>query len=193
MIYSKALIIPLVVVSIYLRAQPGLLSTDNWLKDATTITFSKPEDRDKFKNTFNGIRIIFEPQLARVVQFGSNRFESKIFGGLDRFGVEINLYKGFVSLQLINIFPSVVQFDQLSPIRKFGYSIDPQGKVAVDFGLAAGLSFFDGIIAIGYGNLFYARRDFKPHAYYNETLFRDEFIYIDIQAISAIKAAVKSF
>ena len=193
MIYLKTLIVPLVVVSLWIHAQPGLLSTTNWLKDGTTITFSKPEDRNKFKNTFNGLRIIFEPQLARVLQFGSNRFESKIFGGLDRFGAEINLYKGFVSLQVISIFPSVVQFDERSPIRRFKYSIDPQGKVAVDFGLAAGLSFFDGIIALGYGNLYYARRDFKPHAYYNETLFRDEFIYIDIQTISAIKAVVKNF
>ncbi len=109
----KRLILSIAIIAFFFSAgfsqHNNFLSTENWLKDATTFTFSKPADRKKFKHSFNGLRLIFEPQLGIVIQNGNDKFEARNFRSLDRIGLETNLYKGIVTFQGLFFYPSVVQ------------------------------------------------------------------------------------
>jgi len=118
--------------------QCQLLSTEDWLKDATTIPLDDADERKVFANSFNGLRIIFEPQLGTIIQSGNDRFISENFEALERIGIETNLFKGYVSLQTLFIYPSVVELDEQSLLRQNGNVIDPNGKIKVDYGFAVG-------------------------------------------------------
>lgn len=169
------------------------MSAENWLKDAMTITFSKPEHRAKLKHSFNGLRIIFEPQLGTLLQTSEDSFEAKNFQSLQRIGLETNIYKGFITLQGLFFYPSTVELGEENTLRAGNFMLDPNGRVIVDFGLGAGLSFFDGTVAVGYGGLFYDEKDFRGILDRRERApLEDNFFYLNIQPISMIKAAIKN-
>jgi len=168
------------------------MSTENWLKDATTITFYHPKDsQKKWKgNSFNGLRIIYEPQFGIIFQTVENRITVNNFDGFNKIGVETNLCKGYVSLQTLLIYPTTVTLDNKSPLVTNHNTIDSSGKVKVDYGFVIGFSFFDGILAIGFGGVFFDKRDFKNTL--PNTSFQSNFWYMNFQPISAIKKAFKS-
>lgn len=176
------------------KTESSVLATENWLKDATTIPFGNPEKRIRLRNTFNGVRLLFEPQFGHVFQTVSNRIEINDYNGLIKFGGETNLLKGYVSLQALIIFPTTVQLDTLSMIRNNQHIIDQTGRVSVDYGFALGFSFFDGIIAIGYGGLFFDKRDFINMRDIPKTTFnyQSNFVYFAIQPVSAIKTVIQN-
>lgn len=163
------------------------LSTENWLKDATTIQFSSPTSR----NSLNGLRFIFEPQLGVLIQESDNRVIVENLTTLSKIGFETNLYKNIISFQILFISPSKVQLDEDSPLRKEGQTKDIEGKLNVDFGISAGLSFIDGILSIGFGGIFYDKRGFVSSITGDRGEYQNNFIYINIQPISAIKSLIK--
>ena len=173
--------------------ETALLSTDKWLNDATTITFSTPDERKMWKNSFNGLRFIFEPQLGTVMQSDEDRFEAQNFGSLERLGLETNIYKGAIALQGLFFYSSEVQLDEDNALRTSNSLINPSGRVNVDYGIAAGLSLFDGVVAVGYGSLFYDKRDFRgDFSQRDNPKLNNGFWYINIQTISLVKTAIKN-
>ncbi len=173
--------------------ETALLSTDNWLNDATTITFSKPEERKRWKNSFNGLRLIFEPQLGTVMQNDEDSFEAQNFGSLERIGLETNIYKGGIALQGLFFYSSEVQLAEENTLRTNNWLNDPSGRVNVDYGVALGFSLFDGVVALGYGSLFYDQRDFRgDFSQRNTSKLNNGFWYVNIQTISFVKTAIKN-
>ena len=173
--------------------EKALLSTGKWLNDATTITFSTPDERKSWKNSFNGLRFIFEPQLGTVMQNDEDRFEAQNFGSLERIGLETNIYKGAIALQGLFFYSSQVQLAEENALRANNWLINPSGRVNVDYGIAAGISLFDGVIAIGYGSLFFDKRDFRGDFSQRNTLkLNNGFWYVNIQTISLVKTAIKN-
>jgi hypothetical protein len=173
--------------------EKALLSTDKWLNDATTITFSTPDERKSWKNSFNGLRFIFEPQLGTVMQNDEDRFEAQNFGSLERIGLETNIYKGAIALQGLFFYSSQVQLAEENALRANNWLINPSGRVNVDYGIAAGISLFDGVIAIGYGSLFFDKRDFRgDFSQRNTPKLNNGFWYVNIQTISLVKTAIKN-
>ena len=173
--------------------ETALLSTDQWLNDATTITFSTPDDRKRWKNSFNGLRLIFEPQLGTVMQNDEDGFDAQNFGALERIGLETNIYKGGIALQGLFFYSSEVQLTEENVLRTNNLTLHPGGQVNVDYGVALGFSFFDGIVAVGYGSLFYDQRDFRGDFSQRDTpKFNNGFWYINIQTISFAKTAIKN-
>jgi len=174
--------------------ETGLLSTDKWLNDATTITFSTPDERKTWKNSFNGLRFIFEPQLGTVMQSDENSFEAQNFGSLERIGLETNIYKGAIALQGLFFYSSEVQLAEENTLRINNSLNDPSGRVNVDYGVALGFSLFDGVVAVGYGSLFYDKKDFRgDFSQRDNPKLNNGFWYINIQTISLVKTAIKNF
>jgi len=184
---TKNLINIVLIIFPSLCNSQAVFSSQKWVQDATTISFGHPE-----RKSFTGLRFVFEPQLGVCLQSGQNRFENNSFKGLEKIGFETNLEQGYVSFQGLFIYPSNLQFDEKSPLRINHNLTDSIGRVGVDYGFALGLSFFDGILAIGYGSVFYDRRDFQNTIGMGNGIFKKGFIYFNIQAISTLKAAIKN-
>ena len=125
----------------------AILSTDNWLKDQTTIPFSSRTG----KSSFSGIRLTFEPQWGWLIQNDENRIQNEILLNMSKFGLETNLYKGWLSLQTNFIFPTKVELDSKSEIVVNNYLKDSESKIGMDLGFTVGLSLIDGVIAVGAG------------------------------------------
>jgi hypothetical protein len=180
------------IIAVYAQ-ETAPLSTDNWLNDATTITFSTPDERKSWKNSFNGLRLIFEPQLGTVMQNEEDSFEVQNFEALERIGLETNIYKGAIALQGLFFYSSEVQLAEENTLRANNWLNDPSGRVNVDYGVALGFSLFDGVVAVGYGSLFYDQRDFRGDfsQRYNPKL-SNGFWYINIQTISFVKTTIKN-
>lgn len=91
------------------------------------------------------------------------------------------------------MYPSTVEFDAKSPIRP--WIKDGSGKVGVDYGVAVGFSFLDGILAMGIGRLDYDQRDFAERNEAGQPLpddaLKDIFVYFNVQPIAAIRSAIK--
>lgn len=174
------------------NSPPAFFSSENWVRDATTF---KIPGRDS-KASFSGIRILFEPQLGFLIQEQGNRVIVENLSTLGKFGVETNIVKNWVSLQLLFITPTKVQLDEDSPLRQSAAipgmpaTKDPEGKLNVDYGIGAGLSFLDGMLSLGYSGIFYDKRGFV-NIVKNEGQYQNNFIYLNIQPISAVKALVK--
>lgn len=141
----------------------------------------------------NGLRIVYEPQIGVLLQTLENRFENKPFLNLNKIGFEVNLYDGWISIQLLGIAPGNIQFDDKSPLRINKNTIDTTGKVNVDYGGAVGLSIFDGMISVGFGGIFYDRRDFVNVQNMSKSIFQNNFVYLNLQPVSLVKAAIKNF
>lgn len=168
-----------------------LVPADTWLKDATTLVLKKPSEKKGLRNSFNGLRLIFEPQLGILIQDGADRFKADQLRSLERFGFETNLVSGDIAFHAMFIPPSFIEFEIGSPLLTNGNVIDPKGKVRVDYGVAFGLSFLDSMFALGFGGIFYDQRDFQNTAG-KKGEFQDNFWYVNFQPISAIKAYLKS-
>jgi hypothetical protein len=167
----------------------GRFSSESWCEDDLTICLEGRAGR----GIFNGVRIVFEPQLGVLFQSGENRLENTSFRALERIGIETNLSGAAVAFQALLMYPSTVEFDAKSPIRP--WIKDTSGKVGVDYGIALGLSFLDGILAVGGGRLDYDQRDFaeknaagEPQP---EDALQDFFLYFNVQPIAAIRSAIK--
>lgn len=172
--------------------KPSHFTTQYWLQDLTTIPIR--EGNKRFPNTFNGVRLLFEPQFGNVFQTVDNRIVTNDYNGLLKFGCETNLLMGYVSLQGLLIFPTTVQFDELGMIRADQHIKDPTGRVSVDYGAGVGLSFFDGVIAVGYASLFFDKRNFTNMGDIPRTTFnyQTNFFYFAIQPVSAIKTVIQN-
>lgn len=203
-----------------LHAQDGArsrpFSAASWCEDSGTYCW-RGEDKARW---FNGVRVIGEVDLGWLIQGGRNRFVNEGFTGLTKVGLEFNVYEGLASIQTVLIAPGSVELDGQSDLvlnrRLASFARPPaaagQGTAAgaelasqpaapqadrhvkVDWGFAAGLSFFDGGISTGRGWLFYDRRDILP------TLGRpkvtpsessDSYRYISFQPISSLRAVFK--
>ena len=186
----KKILIVLVFLAInaFVKAQSHMdssfASTDRWLQDQTTIKFPNGETR----NYLSGVRLIFEPQWGTLIQNDKNRIDEKFLMNMSKFGIETNIYQGWIALQINYIFPTHVEFDSQSDIVVNSYLKNSEKKADLDIGFSVGLSFFDGIIAVGAGWAFLDERDFIDS--YNGSKSID-FVYINIQAVSTVKTLLK--
>lgn len=181
------------------ETRPARLSLKNWCSDLLTFcwrTKAPAWGNDKgqklksfLKRAFSpsGIRLILEPSFGRTIQSGPNRFETREFDVLPAMGVELSWYQAYVSLHLQLIFPTTIEYDQDSPKRD---KLEDKlaGRAGVDYGWAAGLSFFDGIIVVGYGRFKLTFRDFKDGM--GDDL-SEGFVFVNVQPASALRAAFK--
>jgi hypothetical protein len=175
-----------VLVPASAAAQAFQANTADWCKDATTMCWSQT------RRAFSGIRFVFEPQLGVLVQSGDNKFESTNFKALEKIGVATTLYGRQLGFQTLFIYPSTIAFDEQSPVRIDKNVLDEQdGKVDVEWGMTFGITVLDGIVSTGYGFLHYDRRDFKNPSTLRSGVFGDSFFYFNIQAIEALKGAIK--
>lgn len=171
-------------------AQSTLTGTELWCKDATTICWA---DDEKTSKGFSGLRFVFEPQLGVLVQAGDNKFVNANFKSLEKVGVATNLWGSNLGLQSLFIYPSAIQFDEQSPVRVDGNLLDAEnGKIDVEWGATIGITLVDGVLSTGWGFRKYDRRDFKNFSTLPDSTFRDSFFYFNVQAIEAVKGAIKA-
>lgn len=165
------------------------LGTVAWCKDATTVCWSD----SKTQRAFSGLRFVFEPQLGVLIQNGDNKFDNTNFRSLEKIGLATNLIGRWVGLQSLFIYPSSIQFDEQSPVRVAQQLADKsEGKVDVEWGMTFGATALDGVLSIGFGFLRYDRRDFLAEAAADKSVTRDSFFYFNVQAVEAIKGAIKT-
>ena len=137
------------------------------------------------------MRFIGEPKLGFIFAKPNdlNRINPGDFANFTLIGTETNLWHQIFSLQGVLITPGKATFDSLSPLVKDKRLISPNGDIAIDSGFAVGMSFFDGVVAFGVGRLnFDSRQIVSPTTAETHT----GFTYFNIQAISAVRAAIKA-
>ena len=162
-----------------------IFSSESWCEDQTTFYFS---DSTKHRAYFSGIRLIIEPQVGIIFQSGDNRILQENFKDLPKFGIESNLYEGYISLQLALIYPSLIDFDDNSEVVRYKYLRNGGKNVHIDLGYTFGLSFFDGILSSGYGVVKFDERDFSS-TYYGK--YSKNFFYFNVQVASLTKYIIK--
>jgi hypothetical protein len=59
--------------------------------------------------------------------------------------------------------------------------------------MTIGLTAVDGVLSLGFGFLNYDQRDFTESARADKSNARDSFFYVNIQAVEALKGAIKTF
>jgi len=138
-----------------------------------------------------GLRFIGEPKLGFVFARTDedNRVEKAGFANFTLIGGETNIWGQIVSAQYLLVTPGRVKFDALSPMVKEKRLLNPNGEIGVDVGWALGLSLFDGVFAFGWGKLHFDRREIlNPTEEETDVTFS----YVNIQAISAVRSAIKA-
>jgi hypothetical protein len=142
------------------------------------------------KGYLAGVRFIAEPKLGYVFARTKelNRIESGDFANFTLIGAETNLWRAIVSLQGVLITPGKAKFDNLSPIVVDKRLNDPNNEISITSGFAGGLSFFDGVIATGWGRLNLDKRQIQNAV---DAEVHSTFFYFNIQAVSAVRAALK--
>lgn len=166
--------------------KPAPFSSENWANDQTTIDFG---DKAKKRSYLSGVRIYNEPNFGLIIQRGLNKFKTDFLTDLPKVGVETNLYQGYVALQLGLIYPSGIKFVPESEVVVQNYLKSTENEVDVDYGTTIGLSFLDGILAIGVGTLYLDRFDYKSE-YDGKT--NERFWFVNIQLVNALKFGLKS-
>lgn len=169
--------------------QIELFSTETWLSDDMTLPF--PEKSTE-RNYLNGIRLSFEPQLGIVSPWGMNRLDVQQLVQIPKVGIETNLLKGYVGLQITYIIPTQVTFDEKSELLNNRVLIPKNGKVQLDGGVTIGLTFFNGILAGGFGYLNYDQRDFNMKSpEFKREHTSDMFGYLSLQPVAVVRSAIK--
>lgn len=181
--------------SFYQNDSCGFFSTIYWLKDDFTISFFSEETKEsEIRDYFSGIKLLLEPTIG-IIDQGKNAntiektFLDKTSNIIPGFGVESNIFKSIISLQIIYVFPTSVQFDDMSDIIKLKLLNNSNKTVGVIRGFGFGLSFLNSICSIVWMKLYYDPRDFKN---INENLNSSNFIYFNIQPISAVRELMKT-
>jgi|GEM_PF-4893347 hypothetical protein len=138
-----------------------------------------------------GLRLIFEPQFGTIFQTNTNRLDKNSVAVMPKFGLETNIWGGWITLQSFIIFPvPSVSYDSQSPILK--QSVLVGNTVNVDYGLGYGFSFLDGIFAIGLVTLHIDPRGFDTNSTaFKEGLLQNQYYYFSIQTISAVRKILK--
>jgi hypothetical protein len=129
----------------------------SWCKSVATFC------RTKHRGSFNGIRLVAEPNLGTVVQAGDNQIDVSGFSGLPLLGVATDLKGHWVGLQLHVVSAATVTLDANASAVTEGRLLDAvDRKVKVEFGIGAGFTFIDGAVALGYTWLFFDGASFVP-------------------------------
>lgn len=166
------------------KPRPPAFSSESWCEDQMTIVFS---EKTRKRNFFSGIRIVFEPQISGIIQRG-DKIDAKSIQLAPKFGIETNLWRGIMSLQLGIIYANTIKFEESSGVVTGGYLKGNTNEVDMDYGFNVGLALFDGIFAIGYGKLYLDPNDFVDN--YDGSTDK-KFIFVTFQPISSIRAWVK--
>ena len=77
-------------------------------------------------------------------------------------------------------------------MRPKSVPVHETGASPVEWGATLGITLVDGVLSTGWGYLRYDRRDFKNPSSLSPARFRDSFFYFNIQAIEAVKGAIKA-
>lgn len=164
-------------------------SSRSWCEDSLTVCWNP------CKSGFSGLRFIAEPRLGNIIEWGKkNRPELEAFGGLTLLGVETNWRGGYIALQAQVVLPGTVTLDEHSPLRKEGRVVGPDGtpvpngSIHVDSGFGIGFSFFDGVLAAGFGMLRYDSRLIRDM---REGEDHNMYLYVNFQPISSLRAGLK--
>ncbi|MBL8618616.1 MAG: hypothetical protein JNM72_23590 [Deltaproteobacteria bacterium] len=145
---------------------PGF-GTNDWCADAMTVCWkANPEtvakDDEGAPNAFTGMRFLVEARSSYYVDFGRQGFETDLGKLEPALGLEVNLWRAWISMQALYFAPSEVTFTpskfakrKLLPNAPQDSSsdatvvADPKYDVFTNGSVALGLGFFDGWIAAG--------------------------------------------
>ncbi|MFN3200948.1 MAG: hypothetical protein ACE366_21285 [Bradymonadia bacterium] len=171
-------------------------SSEVWCEDSGTVCWS--EDA-----WMPGIRFLVEPQLGFVSQFGDNSFSNSRLLSTASFGVSLAIFEGWAGIQLLYIPEHVNDLDDDSQLVKEARKpVDPSnpnspavapdfdGSLKVDFGVAAGVWLFDGVVVLGAGFLNYDTGRL-PEPLRAGAAEDDGFLYMAIQPASTLRAIIK--
>ncbi|MCB9750804.1 MAG: hypothetical protein H6713_12530 [Myxococcales bacterium] len=174
---------------------PELLTSDRWCADPLTLCWDKSATRP----TGSGFRLLLEPRLDFVAQLGRTIDDASLKLHVV-VGVEMNLAWGWLAMQGTYIAPYTAQVT--------GFKTDDAGDIlnwSVDAnvvsGFGAGVSLFNGVLALGYGRVFYNGDQIRAlHTADNDFScledqcgrkdYGDGFFYVALQPVSAIRAAL---
>lgn len=179
------------VVTEYLSAYPAAqclppkdMSSAGWCLDDATICWN-PNSK-----ALSGVRFIFEPAIGVPIQSGPNHLNlgATTFSGI---GTEFNLANAWVSAQIQLLLPFSAAFDDKSAVSSVINTTDK--TVTVNYGIAYGFSFIDGVVAVGLAHLFFDTRDFTlatPPAP-DTNISGKTFVYVNLQPASTARAVLK--
>ncbi len=170
-------------------------STASWCEDSGTICWRE-------RDWFTGIRIVAEFDLGFMFQDGQNMFEKGAAKSLNKIALEVGVYRGWVSAQIGVFEPGMTKIDKYSPIvtgNKLNSARVVDYNIGHKYGAMLGLSFFDGLLAIGHGTFRYDKNYFDPNQYplvngkrdYGGDI-SDSFWYFSFQPVSGIRSVVKN-
>lgn len=147
-----------------------------------TIPFS---NTTKTRPYLSGVRMIFEPQLGVVIQPGLNKVAVQQLHDIPKFAAETNIWQGWLSIQAGIIYPSTINFEDDSDILPYLKT----GTVDINYGLSFGVTLLDGIIALGYGVIYFDRSDFSNN--YDGRL-TGNYWFFNVQPASLVRFGVKN-
>jgi hypothetical protein len=158
------------------EASPAF-STEHWCTDQITFCLEGRENT----NRFSGIRVVADisPSLLFDLRTPlSSPTDGASFSA--SFGIETNLYKGILAIQLLYIKPSSVRFP-LDANYLFAHApVDGKFEVNIDFGLAVSLTALEGTVGAGLGYMWFDRESFiSPRAYPS-----DPFLFVALQPVA---------
>ena len=129
----------------------AVMSTASWCADQMTICWAPPQGRTGFfRRSLSGFRLTVEPGTTGLFQSGGSRLERGSLLGTATVGAEINLFGGWVSAQAQAVLP----FDARLELNGDAVA-EPTGPFRVDGGVMLGATLLNGVVAAGWGRLFY--------------------------------------
>lgn len=177
------------------RLTPRILASDVWCADVMTLCWNTRRTNP----VGSGLRLLLEPRVDFMAQLGTTTDESALKLHVV-VGVEMNLAWSWLAVQSAYIAPY--------PSSISGFSNDSMGGVtnwSVDMnvisGMSTGLSLLGGVLAVGYGRVFYnadqvraldaSSSDFKcGEAECTFDDYGDGFLYVALQPVSAIRSVL---
>ena len=92
--------------------EKGPFPTSAWCGQSNTFCW----DDDHSRDAFSGVRFSIDLNLGFIWQGGRDRFISSELGSVGRFGIEINLYRGWLAYQAFVAIPGTLKLDEHSPM-----------------------------------------------------------------------------
>lgn len=154
-----------------------------WCGDTGTYCWSQTSP------VFNGVRLLAEPKLGYLMPVGDNKLRTDPFTGAVQLGIEANIYGGIASLQGYYLAPFTAGFDDQSPVYVDGLLANSDKSVDVEVGVGAGVSLFQGVLAIGVVTAHLDSRDFTSGSNVPSNLLMP---YFNFQPVSGARALIQT-
>ena len=179
-----------VISSVGLKSNAeSIFSTKTWCKDSLAICWNTSEKWMDEREYFPGVKLILEPSMTHFVQDDIDMFDEDFFKNSlsgSSLGIELGIYKDFIALQLLVMGGFSLKFTEDSDIVEKIKSEDK--KVRVNYGVAAGFSFFYSWFAVGVGYLKLNRKDIENPTGGDD---KETYTYLKVQPISMLKSGLR--